>query len=100
MTPDPKDPNEKLVYANWVRLEATPYDISMDFGYRSTENPPKDFPVHLVMTWEHAKDLLLLLDNAVKQYGENVGAIRDLGSEITPAKQPTKPPPAQRRKRK
>ncbi len=99
MTPDPKGPEELLVYANWVRLEATPYDVSMDFGYRPTEEPPRDFPVRLVMTWEHAKDVLLLLDNAVKQYGENVGAIRDLGAEVTPAAKPAVRPP-QRRKKK
>ncbi len=102
MKPDQNDAGDKLVYANWVRLDATPYDVSMDFGYRTTDEPPKDFPVHLVMTWEHAKDLLSLLSNAVEQYTENVGPIRDFGSSITPAKAQKAPVtrPPQRRKRK
>jgi Protein of unknown function (DUF3467) len=99
MTTDPKN-DEKLVYANWVRLDATPYDVSMQFGYRMGETPPKDPAVQLVMTWEHAKDVLTLLGGAVEQYDKNVGTIRDFGSVVTPAKEPAKKPPAQRRKRR
>ncbi len=93
-------PADKLVYANWVRLDATPYDVSMGFGYRLGPTPPKEPAVQLVMTWEHAKDLLLLLGNAIEQYEQQAGPIRDFESTITPAIEPQTKPPAQRRKRK
>jgi hypothetical protein len=50
MPAEPEIPQDKLVYANWVRLAATPYDVLLDFGYRTSETPPKEPAVHLVMT--------------------------------------------------
>jgi hypothetical protein len=99
---EPDTPDEKLVYANWVRLAGTPYDVALDFGYRTGEGPPNEAAVHLVMTWEHAKDVLTILGKAVEEYDKNVGAIRDFESVVTPAVQPAKQakPPPQRRKRK
>jgi hypothetical protein len=100
MSNDPHDPSDALVYANWVRLAGTPYDVALDFGYRTDESPPKEPTVRVVMTWEHAKDVLLLLQNSVEQYESQAGPIRDFASTITPAVQPNPKPPAQRRKRR
>jgi hypothetical protein len=103
MPSEPDIPQDKLVYANWMRLQGTPYDVALDFGYRTDEAPPAAPAVHLVMTWEHAKDLLTLLGKAVEEYGEQVGGIREFESVIKPAvsraKQSQLPSP-QRRKRK
>jgi hypothetical protein len=99
MPADPQPPADTLVYANWARLDANPYDVSLEFGYRMGEAPPKEPAVHLVLTWEYAKDILLLLGNAVEQYEKQAGPIRDFESTITPAVRP-KQPQAQRRKRK
>ncbi len=102
MSSEPDIPQERLVYANWVRLGGTPYDVALDFGYRTDEAPPKAPTVHLVMTWEHAKDLLTLLGKAVEEYDEKIGSIREFESVVTPAistARQAKPLP-QRRKRK
>lgn len=102
MPSEPDIPQDRLIYANWVRLAGTPYDVALDFGYRTDEAPPEAPAVHVVMTWEHAKDLLTLLGKAVDEYNERVGSIREFDSVVAPARSTAgqlKPPP-QRRKRK
>lgn len=89
-----------MLYANWVRVAATPYEIALDFGYREDDAPPKAPDARIVMTWEHAKDVLMLLQNTVEQYEKQAGPIRDFESVIQPAVQPKPKPPPQRRKRK
>ncbi len=88
MPPEDHEKAERLIYANWVRLNKTPYDVGLDFGYREGPAPPPDtYPVRLVMTWEHARDLKRLLDAAIKEYGTQLGEIRDFGGEVGDARQ-------------
>lgn len=73
-----------LVYANWVRLNATLLDLSIDFGYveEPLTGPPEDgYPVRVVMSWEQAKGLIELLEDNVRVYEENVGRIRSFDGE-------------------
>ena len=102
MPSEPDTPQDKLIYANWMRLGGTPYDVALDFGYRTDETPPRTPSARIVMTWEHAKDLLTLLGQAVQEYDEKVGTIREFESVIQPAVATGKQsqPPPQRRKRK
>lgn len=79
------DPTDATVYSNWVRAGSTPYDLSLDFGYRRREGPPPEFPVRVVMSWEHAKVLQEVLQTALSDYEEAAGSIRDMGTEIAPA---------------
>lgn len=76
--PREQEPTEGLIYVNWVRYISSPYDLSLDVGYRSEPGPPDEFPVRLVMTWEQAKILRLLLEDAVDDFEENVGSIREI----------------------
>jgi Protein of unknown function (DUF3467) len=100
MPSDPQQSTPPLLYANWVRIAATPYDVALDFGYREDDGPPRVPDARVVMAWEHAKDVLTLLQNTVEQYEKQVGPIREFETTITPAVQPKPKPPAQRRKRK
>jgi len=65
----------------------SPFDLTLDLGYRSTAAPPAQFPVRAVMSWEEAKSLRNLLDSAVTEYEQEVGAIREFGSVIGPAQE-------------
>lgn len=68
------DPPEttQVVYANWVRTRATPWDIGFDLGYQDVQGggPPDHIPVRAVMSWEHAKALNELLTRAIASYEE------------------------------
>ena len=73
-----------LVYANWVRLNASLLDLSIDFGYveEPFTGPPEDgYPVRVVMSWEQAKGLIELLQDNIRVYEENVGQIRGFDGE-------------------
>jgi Protein of unknown function (DUF3467) len=73
-----------LVYANWLRLNASLLDLSIDFGYVEEPfmGPPEDgYPVRVVMSWEQAKGLIELLQDNVRVYEENVGRIRSFDGE-------------------
>jgi hypothetical protein len=65
------------VYANVVTFHGSPFDVAMDFGARvDTEEP--DFEVRVTMSWPHAKLMLAVLQDQVRNYEEKVGAIPDL----------------------
>jgi hypothetical protein len=81
-----QEPTEVSVYVNWARVGLGPYDLTLDLGHRCDDAPPEEFPVRAVMTWEQAKMLAKLLDDAVNEYERDVGEIRDLGLEIGPAR--------------
>jgi hypothetical protein len=80
--PREQEPTEGLIYVNWVRYISSPYDLSLDVGYRADPGPPEEFPVRLVMSWEQAKILRLLLEDAVDGFEENVGPIREIGGGV------------------
>jgi hypothetical protein len=86
LSPSEQEPTLGVVYVNWVRSRSSPYDLTVDLGYTADDGPPAQFPVRAVMSWEHAKFLRALLDDAVTNYEEAVGPIRDLGIEIGPAR--------------
>jgi hypothetical protein len=79
------EPTGGVVYVNWVRTIASPFDLGLDLGYTTDPGPPPTFPVRAVMSWEEAKILSTLLVDAIEGYEENVGQIRDMGGEIVDA---------------
>jgi hypothetical protein len=81
-----QEPTDVNVYVNWARVGLGPFDLTLDLGYRTDDAPPEEFPVRAVMTWEQAKSLSSLLDDAITQYEAEVGEIRDFGFEIGPAR--------------
>ena len=84
--PEPQDGAENVVYANWARTEATPFDLAVDLGYRTAPGPPSHYPVRVIMSWEQAVSLRDLLDHVIAEYQEEVGPIRDLEGEIGDAR--------------
>lgn len=75
------------VYVNWARVGVTPFDLTLDLGFRTDNAPPSEFPVRAIMTLEHAKELGELLGDAIKDYEENVGEIRNFGMESVEVEQ-------------
>jgi hypothetical protein len=73
----------QLVYANWVRLGSTPFDISIDIGYQPEPGPPDSYPLRVVMSWEHAQAFARLLDRTIESYKEQAGELREF-EEVPP----------------
>ena len=83
VAPREHEPTEGLIYVNWVRYRSSPYDLTLDVGYRANPGPPQEFPVRLVMSWEQAKILRILLEDAVDGFEKDVGPIREIeGSPV------------------
>jgi len=76
-------PQPALVYANWVRLVPTPFDLALDVGYNTQSGPPDAFPARVVMSWEHALVLNELLLNALADYKKQAGELRTFEGTIT-----------------
>ncbi len=75
-----------LVYANWLRVGTTPFEMAIDFGYRADPAPPAEYPVRIVMSWEQARELRLLVDDAIETYKSDFGEIREFEGSIEPAR--------------
>jgi len=72
----------KLIYANWMRVNGTVYDVGIDFAYIDEDGPPDSYPVRVVMTWEHARLLHGLLERNLASYEEQVRPVQNFeGSE-------------------
>jgi hypothetical protein len=68
----------QLIYANWVRMVGTPFELSIDIGYHDEQGPPERFPARIAMSWEHAKAVSDLLARNIADYEEQAGPIREV----------------------
>jgi hypothetical protein len=84
---EPDSHGPPMVYANWLRLLAAPYDLTLDLGYRVGDLEPKT-DVRLVLSWEHAVAMRDAIDHAVENYQKATGeSVRSLGGpNLQPAK--------------
>jgi hypothetical protein len=83
-TPPERRPELPLIYANWVRLVPSPFELALDAGYFAPDTPPQP-NLRIVMTWEHAKILQRALTGIIQQREENVGEIKTPpGIELVP----------------
>lgn len=80
---DPSSSNVGITYANNVSIALGVYDVQLDFGI---EVGASILPsAKIVMSPQHAKSLLLLLERALSDYEQNVGPIglpEDLESRL------------------
>jgi Protein of unknown function (DUF3467) len=90
--PTPIDPSLLLtatadvprLYANAIVIRGGAFDVTLDLGHSvapgSPDQPP-EAPVWLArvsMSWEHAATLVRFLENAIKQYEDQVGQLPDV----------------------
>ena len=83
--PDGND-QTPLVYANVVQMTTGPYDLVMDFGFRTPDQTTRrsteyQTVVRVAMSLSHAKTMLPLLARMISQYEEQVGPIPAPGFE-------------------
>ena len=58
-------------------MNATIFDLAIDFGYHDEAGPPDAFPVRVAMSWEHAKALADLLAENIQAYEKDIGEVRN-----------------------
>jgi hypothetical protein len=78
----PPDP----VYANVFQVTTGPFDMVMDFGFKSPElarkqSPDFDIVVRVAMSLSHAKSMLPILAKQIADYEQRVGPIVAPGFE-------------------
>lgn len=76
------DGNEQppLVYANVVQMTSGPYDLVMDFGFRTPEQTTRrsteyQTVVRVAMSLSHAKTMIPIMAQLVAEYERQVGPI-------------------------
>lgn len=74
------------VYTNAVEITVGPYDLIMDFGFKTPEATKKGSPdvepvARVAMSLAHAKSMLPLLARMIAEYEEKVGPITAPGFE-------------------
>lgn len=70
----------KPVYANVMRMTTGPYDLVIDFGFKSPEQTQKGSPDYeivsrVAMSLAHAKTMLPILARLIAEYEAKVGPI-------------------------
>jgi hypothetical protein len=82
------DRNEQppLVYANVVDVTAGPYDLVMDFGFRTPEQTKRQSTeyqtvVRVAMSLSHAKTMVPVLAKVIAAYEQQAGTIPAPGYE-------------------
>lgn len=80
--PEPPD----LKYANVVQITTGPFDMVMDFGFKSPERARTgsaefDIVARVAMSLGHAKSILPLLAKQIADYEQRVGPITAPGFE-------------------
>jgi hypothetical protein len=83
MTDDAKD---KQVYANVVDFTMGPFDMVIDFGFKTPEHARRqspDFEVvsRVAMSLGHAKAMLPIMAKLIADYEQNIGPITAPGFE-------------------
>jgi hypothetical protein len=78
-TPEP-------IYANVVQITTGPFDLTLDFGFKSPErlraqSPDFDIVARVSMSLGHAKSMIPLLTAQIAQYEQQVGPIPAPGFE-------------------
>jgi hypothetical protein len=86
--PDGREP-PPLVYANVVQMTTGPFDLVMDFGFKTPEQAMEgsaeyDTTVRVAMSLAHAKSMIPLLAQVIAQYEQQVGQITAPGFDDQP----------------
>lgn len=72
------------LYVNAIAVRGGSFDLTLDLGYGVAAESPDQIPnppewlARVSMSWEHALALTRLLDQAIKQYEEQVGPLPDV----------------------
>lgn len=74
-------PAAEGIYSNWVMMTYSPSEFIIDFGRFLPGLPKTKIYSRIVMTPQHVKNLLKVLEKNVSTYEEKFGEIRSLGNE-------------------
>ena len=82
MPPDPPEP----IYANVIQVTYGPFDMVLDFGFKSPErtragSPDFDIVARVAMSLGHAKSMIPLLARLIADYEQKIGPITAPGFE-------------------
>ena len=75
------EPAAEGTYSNWVMMTYSPSEFIIDFGRILPGLPKTKIYSRIVMTPQHVKNLLKVLEKNVATYEEKFGEIRSLGND-------------------
>lgn len=78
-----------VVYANVVQMTTGPFDLVMDFGFKTPEQTTRgsteyESVVRVAMSLAHAKSMVPILANVIARYEQQVGPITAPGFDDLP----------------
>ena len=75
------EPAAEGIYSNWVMMTYSPSEFIIDFGRFLPGLPKTKIYSRIVMTPQHVKNLLSVLQKNVSKYEEKFGEIKSLSNE-------------------
>ncbi len=75
------EPAAEGIYSNWVMMTYSPSEFIIDFGRFLPGLSKTKIYSRIVMTPQHVKNLLKVLEKNVSTYEEKFGEIRSLGKD-------------------
>jgi Protein of unknown function (DUF3467) len=80
------DESERPIYANVVEVTTGPFDLVIDFGFKTPELTKRQSPefervARVAMSLAHAKSMIPLLTRIIAEYESQVGPITAPGFE-------------------
>lgn len=76
-----KEPEAEGIYSNWVMITYSPSEFIIDFGRILPGLPKTRVYSRIVMTPQHVKRMLDVLEKNVKAYEDKFGGIKLLPSQ-------------------
>jgi hypothetical protein len=74
------EPAAEGIYSNWVMMTYSPSEFIIDFGRFLPGLPKTKIYSRIVMTPQHVKNLLKVLEKNVSSFEEKFGEIKSLGN--------------------
>ncbi len=68
------------VHANAMQALGGPFDLTLEFGYRSDPVAEPEPQARVTMSWEHAKAMAKALADVVEIYEQQMGTVPDATS--------------------
>lgn len=67
----------RRVYANHTTGTGSPFDLTLDFGYRNADEEV-EHQVRVVLAWEHALAVVRLMEAQLEAYQAELGPLPDI----------------------
>jgi hypothetical protein len=64
-----------------------PFDVTLDFGFRATQEDEPNWEARITMSWEHAISVVRILERVIRDYERQVPSLATIRVKLAEAEQ-------------